>query len=239
MVWSHIFFFFFFFSHVEMKEYAHETSHEKIIRGLAMGIALALYGREEEADKFIDELAADEDPIMRYGAMYGIGMAYCGTANNGAVRKLLQFAVSDVSDDVRRAAVLNLGFLLFKTPKQCPRLVSLLAESYNPHVRYGVAMALAISCAGTGLIEAVEILESLLNDSVDFVRQGALIALAIVLIQFNENYNGNGKTSSTTTGNTSNSSRSSTNIGQKAKEARKKFESTYSCDKHVYGMLFV
>ena len=42
---------------------------------------------------------------------------------------------ADVSNDVRRAAVLNLGFLLASTPEQCPKIVSLLAESYNPHVR--------------------------------------------------------------------------------------------------------
>ena len=41
----------------------------------------------------------------------------------------------DVSNDVRRAAVMNLGFVLAATPEQCPRIVSLLAESYNPHVR--------------------------------------------------------------------------------------------------------
>lgn len=38
-----------------------------------------------------------------------------------------------------------------RTPEQCPSVVSLLAESYNPHVRYGAAMALGIACAGTGL----------------------------------------------------------------------------------------
>jgi len=93
--------------------------------------------------------------------------------------------VSDVSDDVRRAAVMSLGFLLFRyvlnsvlrtffaskafgkknmkcpgfdiflfcgrTPEQCPSVVSLLSESYNPHVRYGAAMALGIACSGTGL----------------------------------------------------------------------------------------
>ena len=48
----------------------------------------------------------------RYGGMYVMGMAYRGTANNGVVQRLLHFAVSDVSDDVRRAAVLNIGFLL-------------------------------------------------------------------------------------------------------------------------------
>ncbi len=58
-----------------------------------------------------------------------------GTDNNAAVQKLLSFAVSDVSDDVRRAAVLCLGFVLMNVPHQCPRIVALLAESFNPHVR--------------------------------------------------------------------------------------------------------
>jgi 26S proteasome regulatory subunit N2 len=198
----------------EMKAYARETSHEKIIRGLAIGLALSVYGREEEADPLINELMSDKDPILRFGAMYSLGMAYCGTSNNSAIRKLLQVAVSDVSDDVRRAAVINLGFLLFKTPKQCPRLVSLLAESYNPHVRYGVAMAIGISCAGTGMLEAIDILESLASDSVDFVRQGALISLALVLMQFNENA-------------VSKPNQKTPVIGQKVRDTRKKFESVW------------
>jgi HEAT repeat protein len=49
------------------------------------------------------------DPIVRYGGMYAIAMAYCGTADNESIRKLLHVAVSDVSDDVRRAAVTSLG----------------------------------------------------------------------------------------------------------------------------------
>lgn len=69
---------------------------------------------------------------------------------------------------------------------QTPRIVSLLSESYNPHVRYGAAMAVGISCAGTGLSEAISLLEPLTSDVVDFVRQGALIAMAMVMIQTNE-----------------------------------------------------
>ncbi len=135
----------------DMLAYAHDTQHEKIIRGLAIGIALVMCGREEEADTLIEQLTLDKDPILRYGAMYTIALAYCGTANNAAIRRLLHVAVSDVSNDVRRAAVIALGFLLFKQPEQCPKLVSLLAESYNPHVRYGATLAVGISCAGTGL----------------------------------------------------------------------------------------
>ena len=170
----------------EMLPYAHETQHEKIIRGLSLGLSLTMYGREDEADTLIEQLVQDKDSILRYGGMYTIGMAYCGTANNSAIRKLLHVAVSDVSDDVRRAAVINLGFLLFRNPEQCPRLVGLLAESYNPHVRYGATLALGIACAGTGMKEAIELLEPLTKDPVDFVRQGALIGLAMVLIQVSE-----------------------------------------------------
>ncbi|KAK8914111.1 hypothetical protein KSP39_PZI024134 [Platanthera zijinensis] len=170
----------------EMLAYAHDTQHEKIIRGLALGIALTVYGREEEADTLIEQLTRDQDPILRYGGMYALALAYSGTANNKAIHQLLHFAVSDVSDDVRRTAVLALGFVLYSEPEQTPRIVSLLSESYNPHVRYGAALAIGISCAGTGLSEAISLLEPLTSDVVDFVRQGALIAMAMVMIQTNE-----------------------------------------------------
>lgn len=170
----------------EMLAYAHETQHEKIIRGLALGIALTVYGREEEADTLIEQMTRDQDPIIRYGGMYALALAYSGTANNKAIRQLLHFAVSDVSDDVRRTAVLALGFVLYSEPEQTPRIVSLLSESYNPHVRYGAALAVGISCAGTGLSEAISLLEPLTSDVVDFVRQGALIAMAMVMVQISE-----------------------------------------------------
>ncbi|ESO10941.1 hypothetical protein HELRODRAFT_71906, partial [Helobdella robusta] len=171
----------------DMITYARDTQHEKIMRGLAIGIALLQYGRLEDADGWIQELSSDKDSILRWCAAYCIAMAYCGTGNNGAVKQLLHMAVSDVSDDVRRAAVTSLGFLLFRVPEQCPGIVSLLSESFNPHVRYGSAMALGVACAGTGLKEALVLLEPLTNDPVNYVRQGALIASALILIQHNDN----------------------------------------------------
>ena len=168
----------------DMVAYAQETQHEKILRGLAVGISLTMYARLEESDPLVTSLSTDKDPVLRRSGMYTIAMAYCGTGNNQAIRKLLHVAVSDVNDDVRRAAVTAIGFLLFRTPEQCPSVVSLLAESYNPHVRYGAAMALGIACAGTGLREAIALLEPMAKfDPVNFVRQGALIASAMILIQ--------------------------------------------------------
>ncbi|CAG0919675.1 unnamed protein product [Notodromas monacha] len=173
----------------EMITYAQETQHEKILRGLAIGLAMIVYGRLEDAEPVIVKLTTDKDPILRRSGMYSIAMAYAGTGNNGAIKRLLHVAVSDVNEDVRRAAVESLGFLLFRTPDQMPSVVSLLAESYNPHVRYGAAMALGIACAGTGLQSAITLLDPLTNDQVNYVRQGALVASALVLIQQSETSN--------------------------------------------------
>jgi len=170
----------------EMVTYARETQHEKIIRGLAIGLAFIYYGRQEEADAIIAQLLTDKDPILRFGGVYTLSLAYAGTANNGAVRKLLHIAVSDTSDDVRRAAVTSLAFLLFKNPSAVPRIVQLLSESYNPHVRCGATLALGIACAGTGLQDAIDILEPMTRDVVDFVRQGAFIALGMILVEQSE-----------------------------------------------------
>ncbi len=50
-------------------------------------------------------------------------------------------------------------------------MVQLLSESYNPHVRYGAAMALGIACAGTGNKDALALIEPMKNDPVNYVRQ--------------------------------------------------------------------
>ncbi|CAC5372015.1 PSMD1 [Mytilus coruscus] len=82
--------------------------------------------------------------------------------------------------------MVDMTAVMDRTPEQCPSVVSLLSESYNPHVRFGAAMALGIACAGTGLKEAIGLLEPMTNDPVNYVRQGALIASAMVTVQQNE-----------------------------------------------------
>ncbi|OWB84872.1 hypothetical protein B5S33_g3528 [[Candida] boidinii] len=170
----------------DMFTYAQETQHETIIRGLATGIALLCYGQEAKAEPIIEKLLSNQDAILRYGGAFTLAMAYCGTSNNSAVKRLLHIAVSDSSDHVRRAAVMSLGFVLLRDYTTVPTIVELLSESHNPHVRYGTAMALGIACAGRGLQAAIDVLEPLTKDSVDFVRQGATIATSMILIQQTE-----------------------------------------------------
>jgi len=173
----------------ELKSYARETHHEKIIRGISMGMALMNYGQEENADALIEEMRSDRDPVLRYGAQYALALAYCGTGSNKAIRILLHTAVSDVSDDVRMASVIGLAFVLYKTPERVPLLVKLLLESFNPHVRYASCIAVGIAMAGTGDSESVAMLEPILDDMTDYVRQGALVGTAMIYMQQSDNSN--------------------------------------------------
>ena len=47
--------------------------------------------------------------------MFTIAMAYCGSGENRAIKRLLHIAVSDVDNDVRRAAVTSIGFVMFRS----------------------------------------------------------------------------------------------------------------------------
>ena len=173
----------------DMFTYAQETQHGNITRGLAMGLALINYGRQELADDLIEKMFASDEAFLRYGGAFSIALAYAGTGNNKAIKKLLHVAVSDSDNDVRRAAVTALGFVLLRDYTTVPRIVELLAQSHNAHVRCGTAFALGISCAGKALKSAVDVLEPLTKDSVDFVRQAAMIALAMIMIQQTEKLN--------------------------------------------------
>mmetsp|Transcript_18344 Transcript_18344/g.26779 ORF Transcript_18344/g.26779 Transcript_18344/m.26779 type:complete len:445 (-) Transcript_18344:110-1444(-) len=148
-----------------------------------MGLALINYGEDENTDYIIDETRKGRDPLLIHGAQYTLALAYCGTGSNKAIRLLLHTAVSDVSDDVRMAAVIGLAFVLYKTPSRVPELVKLLLESFNPHVRYASCMAVGIAMAGSGDAESVALLEPMLNDMTDFVRQGALIGTSLIYMQ--------------------------------------------------------
>ena len=172
----------------DLYTYAHETQHEKIIRAISISLGLIMYGAEEEADELIEKMILEKDPIIRYGAMYVIGLAYAGTSNPKAFRMLINFSVQDVNDDVRRAALINVGFIYFKNPHlliEKIKVMQLYADSYNPHVRYGTCLSLGIACIGTHNTEAFEIIEPLLNDLSPLVRQGAYIAGAMIYSQMN------------------------------------------------------
>ena len=170
----------------DLMKYVHDTQHEKIIRAIAIALALIVYNAGEAADALIEQLSREKDPILRYGAMYCIGMAYCGSGNTAMLQKLIKFSVSDVSDDVRRAALINIGFLEIRSPDilfENLKVLGLLSESYNSHVRFGATMAIGIACAGSGKVKPYKVIEPLFSDPNYLVRQAALIASGLIFSQ--------------------------------------------------------
>ncbi|CCW68655.1 unnamed protein product [Phytomonas sp. Hart1] len=163
-----------------------EMQKEKVIRGACMAMALINLGRENEALGLANELLESGEPWIRLGGCFVIGMAFAGTENTTAIGRLLQVTVKDTSDDVRRNAAMMVGFLSFRDPALCLCLVRILVDSYNPHIRYGVAMALGVCAAGTGSSEIINVLWEMKDDLNDLVRQGVLIALALVMTQLTE-----------------------------------------------------
>lgn len=173
-----------------LKNVAYEDNQkEKVIRGVCMAMALINLGREDEALPLAEELLDSGDPWVRLGGCFVLGLAYAGTESAKTIEKLLNITVKDMSDDVRRTAATMIGFLTFKDPNLCLDLIRVLVDSYNPHVRYGVAMALAVSAAGTGNAAVIDVLWEMKEDIVDYVRQGTVMALAMVMVQMTEKDN--------------------------------------------------
>jgi 26S proteasome regulatory subunit N2 len=73
-----------------------------------------LFGLEDRADELIEQMLNDTEPYIRYGGCLALAMAYVGTGSNKVIEKLLQQAVNDVADEVRRVAVISLAFVLFR-----------------------------------------------------------------------------------------------------------------------------
>uniref|UniRef100_A0AAF5RTU5 26S proteasome non-ATPase regulatory subunit 1 n=2 Tax=Wuchereria bancrofti TaxID=6293 RepID=A0AAF5RTU5_WUCBA len=168
----------------EMVQYVCDTQHDKIQRGLRTGIALLAYGQQEEAEKLIAPLLEHKsNSVLRSTAVCMLAMAYAGSGKADVVRRLLAKVAADPNQDVKRFAVIAIGFVLSNDAEQCLSYTGMLAEHFNPHVRYGAAMALGISCAGSGYKEAIALLDPLLSAKENFVRQGAVIALSFILIQ--------------------------------------------------------
>lgn len=165
----------------DLFDVAKNTRHEKIARSVSFGIAFMMYGLEDKSIEIVDKLLSEREPILRESAAWVTALAYVGTSSNTGLQKLLHISTSDVNDNVRRAATIGLGFILSRDPQRLPSIIKLLAQSYNPAVRNGAALATAIAFSGSGNNEAIEIIKPLLKDEDPFVVQSAMISMALIL----------------------------------------------------------
>jgi len=152
---------------------AADSEHEKIIRSVCISIGLISF--QSPSLEFLENLEAN--PIIKLAVPFYLACAYFKSANPMVVRKLLKLS-NDISNEVKRAAIMALGFVLYQDEKLIS-VIKMLLYSYNPYIRYGCIMALAIGSKTTK--ETLELIWPHLTDTVDFVRQGAYISLSMLL----------------------------------------------------------
>ncbi|CAB3402392.1 unnamed protein product [Caenorhabditis bovis] len=168
----------------ELKQYSIDTQHDKTQRGIRTGLACAAFGLQREAEPWIESAITNKsNPMLRSTGVCMLSMAYAGTGDADVVRRLLEKVATDPNYDVKRYATMGIGFVLSKDPTTCLLYISMLTEHFNGHVRYGAALALGIACASSGNLEAIALLEPMISDKEGFVRNGALMALSLIMCQ--------------------------------------------------------
>ena len=164
----------------ELVNGARNNPHDRISRPSMFAIALMGLGHQNKVDGIYAKLIEERDPIIRFGAIGMMAMGYVGTSDNEATSKLLDVAATDLSNDVRRLSVIGLALVLIKKPKSALKLLHMLATSYNSSVRHAVALSCGILGANSYDSAYIELIEKLIEDKVDFVRQAAGISLGLV-----------------------------------------------------------
>ncbi len=90
------------------------------------------------------KIIKEKDPIVRSGAVNMLQMAYFGTGDNKVCSILLDLVATDLSDDVRRSAVLGITFVMINKKEQALKLLKMLSKSYHFYIRHAVALSLGI-----------------------------------------------------------------------------------------------
>lgn len=134
----------------------------------------------------IEGFFVDFDLMLCYGGVFMVVMVYCGIGSNKVICKFFYFVVSDVNDDVCCIVVMFFGFIFFCKFGSVFWMVEFFVEFYNFYVWYGFVMVLGILCVGIGLDEVIDLFEFMMKDFIDFVCQGVLIVLFMIMIQQNE-----------------------------------------------------
>lgn len=91
----------------------------------------------------------------------------------------------DVSDQVRRNAVIALGFLYIDSPSSFLPTVKLLIQSFNPHIRFATALIAGLISPSAAEPRLIDLLMGAMDDSEDFVAQGAALGLGVMLMETN------------------------------------------------------
>ncbi len=159
----------------------YETENEKTLNGLMFGISLLFFETKGESETFFYKFIEEKDPNFRRCAILIYSLAYSKTGNFRILNIFLKILTSDPDNNVKKSAIIGIGFLFYSKFNMVEKIFEKLAQHYNPFIRYGISFAIGISCKEKFHFNALKILERLFLDPIDFVRQSAYISMGIIL----------------------------------------------------------
>lgn len=124
------------------------------------------------------------DTHFRSASLLSLGSSYVATSDLSIISQVLPLT-NDHDDDVKRAAVISIALVGYEDYDITSSCLFPLAHSYNMHVRSAVALVLGLFNSGVGDADVCNLLEALLYDSEELVKQSAAIGLGFALAQMN------------------------------------------------------
>lgn len=178
----------------EMINLCQNNPHDKIARASIGTIGLTAINSTADVSNEYNKMIVNKDHYIRLGAVSIITLRNFATANTSVINELLRISATDLSNDVRRLAVIGLAFVLIKKKPKAYVLLKMLSSSYNPYIRHAVALGLGILYCHTFDKKVSKLLLKLLEDKTDYVRQAASIGLGLVYQLCSENLDSNFET---------------------------------------------
>jgi len=158
-----------------------ETEYVKIVKILVFSLAFIFLKTRDESNLVFQTLISERNPQIREGAIYIYSLAFLGSGDFRATNKILEILSFDPDDNVKKAAIIGIGFIFMCDFENIKSIFYLVVNHYNPFVRYGLCFSIMLSViTGVYIQEANVFLKKLCNDPVDFVRQGAYISIGLI-----------------------------------------------------------
>lgn len=179
----------------DLRATAEETEFERVKRAVGVSFSLVLMFSEEmfydenkdsnkEFKNYINEFLADSDSIVRANGVLALGSAFVATGRLDVISTLLPY-INDGDDDVKRTAVIAIGLVCCDDRDLLVGTLEPLSENHNFFVRATVAIVLGLFLSGTGDGVCTNILEALMYDSNNLVRQSACMGAGFIVMQCN------------------------------------------------------
>lgn len=155
------------------------VQNEKMIRFLFFSFSLIYKNDKEIAEHLFEKLFISNNSVIRNGAICIYTLAFTGSFNRKVTEKILECISKDLDDNVKKTLVIGLGFVFFSKFFLLENIINQFTNHFNPFIRYGACFAIGISSFYNNSYKAIELLEKLSTDKIDFVRQGSFIALGL------------------------------------------------------------